>query len=110
MKMDGMDMAGMIMPDVGGGQDQLAISAISETMAHHTSIGEMGPCEKQACESSSAVSSKTNGSGDSNFHLIPAITEAHIAIDAQSVFHGARDDIDSIHPRNRNSLQLNLRV
>jgi hypothetical protein len=107
MTMAGMEMAGMAMQDMGGGQDQ---QAISETMPHHTSIGEMGPCERHACDNPSAVSAKMNGLGDTHFHLILAVTETLRADDAQALFRGARDDLASFPPHNRNSFQLNLRV
>jgi len=110
MKMGGMEMAGMTMPAMDGSQDQQAIPAISETMAHHTSIGEMGPCEKQACDSASAVSAKTNGSIHSNFHTIPAAIEFPHKGLAPPNFHTAREDVASCRPRYRNSLQLILRV
>ena len=110
MTMPGMEMAGMTMQEMGGGQDQQTISAISETMPHQTFIGEMGPCERQSCDNSSTVSAKVNGLGDTHFHLILAVTESLRADDAQALFRGARDDFASFRPHNRNSFQLSLRV
>jgi hypothetical protein len=107
MTMAGMQMPGMTMQEMGGGQDQ---QAISETMPHQTFIGEMGPCERQACDNSSAISAKRNGLGDSHFHLILAVTETLRADEAQALFRGARHDIASFRPHNRDSFQLNLRV
>ncbi len=110
MDMSGMAMPGMTMPEIGGGRDQQTISAISGTMAHHITIGEMGSCEKQACDSSSANTARTNSSSDRHFHLNAAATETYRANDAQSVFRGARDDLASFRPPDKNSLHLNLRV
>jgi len=110
MKMDGMAMAGMAMPEMGGSQNQQTIPAISQTNAPHSSIVDLGPCEKQACNDGSIGFAKTNGSGDSHFHLILAITETPRVNSAQTLFRGARDDIASFRPRNRNSFPLNLRV
>ncbi len=110
MAMAGMEMAGMTTQEMGGSQDQQAISAISETMPHQTFIGEMGPCERQSCDNSSAVSARVNGLGYTHFHLILAVTETLRADDAQALFRGARDDFASFRPHNRNSFQLNLRI
>ncbi|HEY2647123.1 MAG TPA: hypothetical protein VGI34_09115 [Candidatus Acidoferrales bacterium] len=110
IKMDGMEMAGMEMPDMDGDLGHQAVSTISETMRHHASIGEMGPCEKHACDSSSAVSAKTNGSSDTHFHIALAVTGTSQADYAQTLFRGARDDIASNRPHRRNSFLQNLRV
>src|SRR5271169_1386433 len=57
--MDGMAMAGMTMPEMANGEDQHAAPAISQSKASHPSVGEMGPCERQACDNGSAIFAKT---------------------------------------------------
>jgi hypothetical protein len=110
MNMAGMAMVGMTMPEMGGGQDQQSNFSISGTMARHISIGEMGPCEKQACDSSSAVSANTYRSAHANFHSIPAAIEPPHATTAPPHFQDTRGDTASYLSGNRNSFQLNLRV
>lgn len=110
VKMDGMAMAGMTMPGMAGGEGQQADSAAAPANLGHPSIGEMGTCEKQNCDSGSAVSAKTTRSIDtfSRSHL--AVTEARLAVDALTIFHGARDDIASFHIRDGSPLHLSLRI
>ena len=110
MKMDGMAMAGMTMPETAQSEDQPAVSAVSQTKAIHPSIGEMGPCERQACDSSSAVSAKSSRSADSHLYSIPAVTDTSRASNALSLFHGARDSIATFHVRDGSPLHLSLRV
>jgi hypothetical protein len=73
-------------------------------------LGEMGPCERQSCDSSSAVSAKSSRSIDSHFHSIPAFTEAPRAIGAPPHSHDARDDVASYRLHDRSPLQLSLRI
>ena len=110
MKMDGMAMAGMTMPEMAGGEDQQTVSAATRANIGHASIGEMGPCEKQTCDNSSAVSAKTSRSGDSHFHSILAVTETPRADIAPLFFHDARDDVASHCPSDGSPLQLSLRI
>jgi hypothetical protein len=106
----GMAMAGMTMPEMAQSENQLPVTALSQTKSIHPSIGEMGPCERQACDSNSAVSAKTTRSVDSHFHFIPAVTETSRASDGISLFHGARDSIATFHVRDGSPLHLSLRV
>jgi hypothetical protein len=108
--MAGMDMAGITMPEMGGSQDLQAVPAISQAKAPHPSIGDMGRCEKQACNGGSAALAKTNGSVNPNFHSIPAGIETPRAMVAPPYFQDARQDSASHDPRSRNFLQLNLRI
>ena len=110
MKMDGMAMAGMTMPEMASGEDRQTVSAISRAKASHPSIGEMGPCEKQACNDSSVVSAKTGRSVDSHFHSILAVTDAPRDDGALKLFHDARDDVATHHVRDGSPLQLSLRI
>jgi hypothetical protein len=105
MKMDGMTMPGM-----AHSEDPRADSAISQANAAHPSIGEMGPCEKQACDNNSAISAKTNRSFDSHFDSIQALTESLRDGDALTLFHGARDDIARYRPGDAGPLHLTLRI
>jgi hypothetical protein len=110
MKMDGMAMAGMTMPKMAGSEEQQAVSAISRAnMAHH-SIGEMGPRERQACDSGSAVSAKSSRFINSQLHSMVASTETPRPDGALALFRDARDAI-ALHPlRAGIPLHLNLRV
>jgi hypothetical protein len=111
MNMAGMDMAaGMTMPQMGGSQDQQGIPAISETSPLHASIGEMGPCEKQACDGSSAIFARMNGSSDSQFHLIPAVARTPRVVHARTLFRGARDNVANDPLREETPLRLSLRI
>ena len=110
MKTDGMAMAGMTMPGMAQSEGQPAVSAISRTEAIHPSIGEMGPCERQACDSNSAVSAQVSQSVDSHFHSIQAVTESSRADNALSLFHGARDGLELDHPSIASPLHVNLRI
>ena len=99
-------MAGMTMPEMANGEDQQAVSAISRLKASHPSIGEMGPCEKQACDNGSAVFAKTTRSGDSHFHSILAIAETPRADGALTLLRDARDDIATYQVRDGSPLHL----
>jgi hypothetical protein len=110
MDMNGMSMAGMAMPDMANGEDQPSASAAQGSQASHPLLGELGPCERQTCDNSSAVSAKTSRSVGSHFHSILAFTEASCAIGAPPHFHIARDDAASDRLQNRSSLQLSLRI
>jgi hypothetical protein len=110
MKMDGMAMAGMTMPEMASGGERQAVSANSQARASHPSIGEMGPCEKQACDNGSAISATTARSGNSHFHSILAASETPRDLGALKLFHDARDDVATHHVRDASPLQLSLRV
>jgi hypothetical protein len=110
MNMDGMDMAGMNMPETAGGEGRQAGTAAVPGNVAHPSIGEMGPCEKQTCDNGSAVSAKTTRSVDSHSHSFLSLTETPLAVDAPSIFHGARDDVASFHIRDGSPLHLSLRI
>src|ERR1700683_4458294 len=75
MKMDGMEMAGITMPEMAGGEGQQAVNTAALAIIAHPSIGEMGPCQKQACDNGFAVSAKTTRSVDSHSHSPLAVTE-----------------------------------
>jgi hypothetical protein len=110
MGMNGMSMAGMAMPDMANAEDQPSVSAAPGSQASHALLGEMEPCERQSCDSSSAVSAKSSRSVDSHFHSILAFTEASRASGAPPHFHDARDDVASYRLHDRSPLQLSLRI
>lgn len=110
MKMDGLSMAGMTMPGMDNGEDQRAVPAISRLKASHPSIGEMGPCEKRACDSGFAVFAKTTRSGDSHFYSILTIAETPRADGPLTLLRGARDDIATYQVRDGSPLHLRLRI
>lgn len=110
MSLDGMTMAGMTMPELAGGQDQQNGSAISTAKVSHSSIGEMGPCERQACDDGSAVSTRKTRSGDSRFHSVPVAKETRFTDSALTLFHGARDDIAYDFPSDGSPLYVSLRI
>lgn len=110
MKMDGMAMAGMTMPGMAKGEDQRAAPAISRLKASHPSIGEMGPCEKRACDGGLAIFAKTAHSGDSHFQSIFVVSETPRA-DAGIVFlRDAQDEIAMHQVRDGIPLHLSLRI
>jgi hypothetical protein len=101
MTMPGMD-------DAGSGNQPLA-SAPAEPKAAHEVIGEMGPCERQACAQSPAIATQAN-------HLA-----AHVDADRtiagfsnleypQASFHDARDAIVLHNPDFYNPASMSLRV
>ena len=110
MSMDGMVMAGMTMPKTASRKVQAADSAISPAGAVHPSIGDMGLCEKQACDSTSAVSTKATRSVVSHFNSLSALIEAPRAEVAQLPIHNARDDIAASSVHTGTPLPLNLRI
>jgi len=110
MKMDGMAMAGMTMPEMASGEGQQDVPAISQSKASHPSIGEMGPCERQACDNGPAVFAKTTRSGDSQFHSMLAVAETPRAVGAITLFHDARDDLATHQVRDAIPLPLSLRI
>jgi hypothetical protein len=106
----GMTMDGMAMPEMAQNKDQLAMSTISRANANHPSIGDMVPCEKQSCNSNTAVSAKTSRSVDSQFHTILAATETLGSREILKLLHGARDDVATYYIRDGSSLHLTLRI
>jgi hypothetical protein len=110
MKMDGMAMAGMTMPETAGGAEQQAVSVISRANMAHPSIGEMGPCERQTCDSGSAVSAKSSRFIDSQLHSMVAVAETPRPDFALALFRDARDAIALHRMHDGIPLHLNLRV
>ena len=106
----GMTMDGMAMPEMAGGEDQQSVAAVQGSTASHPVIGEMGPCEKQACYDGFAVSAKTARFVDSQLHSIPAISESPRADIAPPFFHDARDDVASYRALDGSPLRLSLRI
>lgn len=111
MKMDGMAMAGMTMPEMADAQSQQSGFAILQANAgHHPTIGEMGPCERQGCDNNSAVSATSRRSGNSHFHSVLAATETPHADSALPLIRGARDAIAPDPVRDASPLHLGLRI
>ena len=110
LRMDGMAMDGMAMPEMAGGEGQIAVSARAERMPGHPSITEMGPCERQSCDTASAVSARSVRTAAVDFHLILALVEAPLAARASPVFHDARDDLATTLPRDGSPLLVSLRI
>lgn len=110
MKMDGMAMAGMTMPEMAQSENEPAVSATSRTKVIHPSIGEMGPCEKQSCDTSSSVSARTSRSIDLHLYSVQAVTETFRDGDALMLFRGARDDIAPDRASDGSPFQLSLRI
>jgi hypothetical protein len=110
MKMDGMSMAGTTMPEMASGENQQMHFAAARVNIGHPSIGEMGPCEKQACDDSSAVSAKTSNFIDSRFHTIFAVTETARADGALTLIRDVLNDIAKYHDRDGSPLHLSLRI
>src|SRR5579863_7228351 len=94
MKMDGMAMDRMTMPETAQGENQPAASASSAAKASHLSIGKMGPCERQACDGDAGVSAKASRSADSHFHSTLVAIPGTLSSDcAPPLFHDARVEI-----------------
>jgi hypothetical protein len=110
MKMDGMAMPGMTMPEMADDERQTSVSALPQAILGHPSIGAMGPCEKQACDSPSAISSKTNRPIDSQLHSIVAFFKTPHTSSARSSFHGARDELATRRVPDASPLHLSLRI
>ena len=110
MKMDGMIMDGMTMPEMSNGEVPQVASAISAPNARHPSIGEMGPCERQSCDTSSTASAKTSRSLDLHWYSLQAVTKTFRDGDVLTLFRGARDDIAPGHPSDESPFQLSLRI
>jgi hypothetical protein len=112
MNMDGMDMAGMDMPKTPGEMGRPAGPVVSRTHEVHPSIGDMGPCEKQACDGSSAVSANAKKSSFRDLHVpvVLVAAETHPADAAPALFRIARDEITQQSSAGAGPLHLNLRV
>jgi hypothetical protein len=110
MTVDGMAMAEMTMPEMANSESQLAVSAISRSNWGHPSIGEMGPCEKQACDNGAAVSVKTARSVNSQIHSISAVTEIPRAYQDLRLFRDARDAITAHRVLDESPLHSSLRI
>jgi hypothetical protein len=109
MNMDGMDMAAMDMPEVPGELSPSSDSAVSLGHAAHPSIGDMGQCEKQTCDSS-AVTAESWRSDDSHFRVLLIATGTHRAEAAPVLFRSARDETTNGLRDDGNFLRINLRI
>jgi hypothetical protein len=110
MSMNGMSMAGMTMPEMASNEDQQTFSAISQTRAGHASIGEMGPCERQACDNGATVTVKASRSVAPQLLSILAVSETPRAVIAHPHFHDARDDVARYRPLDGSPYLLSLRI
>lgn len=110
MTVDVMEMAGMTMPEMAYGETVHVISAISQSNGSHPSIGEMGPCEKQACDNGTAVSVKTARSVNSQIHSITAVPEIPRAHQGLCSFRDARDAIATQLVLDESPLHSSLRI
>jgi hypothetical protein len=112
MNMDGMNMSGMDMSKTPGEMDRPADAAASRTHEVHPSIGDMGPCEKQACAGSPATSTNVKKSDLGNLHVPVALVaaERHPADAASALFRIPRDEITQQSGAGGSHLHLNLRI
>ncbi len=93
MNMSGMNMAGMTLPKTANGGDPQSVSPMAEKASGHPTIGEMGPCEEQACDTSSAISTRTSRCEAPQFHCVPAFIGTPRVTGASPHFHDAREDV-----------------
>lgn len=108
-----MNMSGMGMPETPNALSHLSQAAESSTSRAHTahpSIGDMGPCEKQACDGGSAVFAESFRSGDSHSQLHFVAARTHRADAAPALFRVARDEITTQSIAGSSLLPLNLRI
>jgi hypothetical protein len=110
MKMDGMAMPRMTMPNMANDESQPSVSALPEAILGHPSIGAMGPCEKQTCDNTSAISSRTSRSIDSQLHSFAAFFKTSHTSNPPSSFHGARDELATQRVPDASPLHLSLRI
>ena len=110
MTMSAMDMAGMAMPETARARTPQSVSANRDETSSHPSIGEMGPCEHQACENSSAVSARRALLAAAHFSFVSAFLETPLGTDGSSHLHDARDDVASFPLRDASRLNRNLRI
>jgi hypothetical protein len=108
--MDGMDMAGMSMPEMAAREGQPATCEISRSRAPHPSIGDMGPCERQSCGQITLVSANAIRSQAPRLRAIAVIAPPPSAIVTARRIHNARDDVASDRPPNESSPPMNLRI
>ena len=108
MKMAGMVMAGMTMPDMNHGDGPQTISGIPLANTGHPSIGEMGPCERQSCDSFASV--RLARSNATQFYSFLLVTDTRRAIGVPAIFCGARDDLAPFLHRDASPPTLSLRI
>lgn len=108
MNMSGMDMAGMAMPGTTDGSNPSP--GVSREMAAHPAIGDMGPCERQSCERSSFVATKTVRAGGARVALVLPVAHDASACAVSQILHGARDDVAHSAMPQAVSLTLVLRI
>lgn len=112
MNMAGMEMAGMDMSMMAVEMGQAGDSAIASAQAAHPAIGDMGPCEKQVCDSRATISTYGSKSGFGNLHfrVLVAIPGARLANARPALFRIARDETTQPNGADGISLHLNLRI
>jgi hypothetical protein len=110
MKMDGMSMAGMTMPEMAGGAGEQTVSAAERAKTGHASIGEMGPCERRSCDGETAAPARASHSVLSSFHFAAAVALARHVDLGPPDFHEPREGLAHDFSRNATSIPLNLRI
>ena len=110
MNMSAMDMAGMAMPATARAGTPQSVSAIRNETSSHPSIGEMGPCERQACDENSFVSAKRNLFKAPRFNFVAPLQAIRPATGVSAHAHDARDDVASFPLRDASPPNRSLRI
>jgi hypothetical protein len=113
MKMDGMPMTAMAMPDLGrgSGENQQAASGVSRRMVGHPSLAAMGPCERQSCDQIPAVSNQETHTNTPRIHLYVAGAQTSRNINGfQAVFRGSDHPIALLSFDDHSPLSFSLRI
>ena len=110
MDMGGMDMSGMAMPGASESATPPSTSEMSPAKAAHSSIGDMGPCERQSCDKGSFVFVKAGRSAARGVQTAPPALRVSLPATGLQIFRGARDDAAPFSPFRTISLSSVLRI
>jgi hypothetical protein len=110
--MSGMDMSmdSVSMPSMANVMRNSDFPRNILPIAHHPTIGQMGPCERQSCDDPSVTSVRSSRSIASQLHALLLVGVMPHAAVTPAVSHDARDDISSYHVLDASPPALSLRI
>src|ERR1700738_417770 len=112
MTMADMAMPGMTMPEISGytSISGKTVSPSSKGMPTHAALVDMGACERQSCDQTQVVASKSNPATFKMFEAISKIPGSFNMEGLHVSFYESRDELASFAPSVLISFNVTLRI
>jgi hypothetical protein len=112
MTMADMSMPGMTMPENSGDNSisGQTVSPSSKGMPTHAALVDMGACERQSCDQTPVLASKSNHTTFKMFEAISKIPGSFYMEGRHASFYESRDDLASFAPSVFISFNVTLRI